>query len=233
MRLHDIEEDDLPYKIRLNLEKYKKSLNKKSVHHLDTETTKPGKKSLSTGRKPIKHKIDTNISHVSVVGGDMITVRNKDKKVDIKKGLEDSLVDSLSSKSKSNTRNKSKESSSKNNMSCSNGDSMKALDDIMPIPVKKASNQNFVLKKQNIKFKPLRTRLKNKPQRQDKLNITRDTSEDYKSLPQKLSENTEQTLTNGRLVKQSRNKVIEAFAPAELNNMISNGKPVLKNNFFA
>ena len=35
----------------------------------------------------------------------MITVRNKNKKIDIKKGLEDSLIDSMSNKSKSNTGN--------------------------------------------------------------------------------------------------------------------------------
>jgi hypothetical protein len=65
------------------------------------------------------------------------------------------------------------------------------------------------------------------------MTIERDESSDYKSMPQKISETTEQTLTNGRLLKQSRNKVIESFAPAELNEMIAKGKPVLKNNFFA
>jgi len=141
MRLHDIQEEDLPYKIRMNLDKYKKSL-KKNIN-LETERQKSlrntennmstdrmssegstaeinhrsrteerndkdkGKKSLSTGRNK-KHKIDTNLSHVPVAGGDMITVRNKAKKVNIKKGLENSLLDSLSNKSKSNTRNAEK-----------------------------------------------------------------------------------------------------------------------------
>lgn len=117
MRLHNIEEDDLPYKIRMSLEKYKKTLNKNSVHNMETETTKSGNKSLSTGRKPVKRNIDTNISHVPVIGGDMITLRNKDKKVNIKRGLEESLLDSISSKSKSNTRNKDKENTARNDIS--------------------------------------------------------------------------------------------------------------------
>lgn len=155
MRLHDIQDDDLPSRIKANLDKYKKSLKKNveveterqksfrgksnnttfcknliflyhkiyfvgsieqissqgSLNNLKKNSRKDdkgkkdiSKKSLSTGRSK-KHKIDTNLSHVAVTGGDMITVRNKNKKVDIKKGLEDSLIDSMSNKSKSNTRN--------------------------------------------------------------------------------------------------------------------------------
>ena len=96
MRLYDIQDDDLPYKIRMNLEKYKKSLNKNSMHNIENSRT--GNKSLSTGRKPIKQRIDTEINHITVIGGDMITLRNKDKKVNIKKGMEDSIIESISSK---------------------------------------------------------------------------------------------------------------------------------------
>ena len=235
MTLHNIEEADLPPKIRKSFNKYMKSKNKQSTEdEFKLDSAKSGSKALSTGRKPIRHKIDTEINHVAV-GGDMITLRNKDKKVNIKKGLEDSLLDSLSSKSKSNTRNKDKNVSSKADLSLSNGgDSLQALDDIMPVSNKSKPSNGFVLKKHNIKFKPIRRGVKSKPKRQDnKLNITRDSSTDYKSLPQKISENTEQSLVNGQAVKQSRNKIIESFAPADLNNMISKGKSIMKNNFFA
>lgn len=235
MTLHNIEEADLPPKIRKSFDKYMKSKNKQSAKDFSLDSAKSGSKALSTGRKPIRHKIDTEINHVAVIGGDMITLRNKDKKVNIKKGLEDSLLDSLSSKSKSNTRNKDKNISSKADLSLSNGgDSLKLLDDIMPVSSKNKPSNGFVLKKHNIKFKPIRRGVKSKPKRQDnKLNITRDSSTDYKSLPHKISENTEQSLTNSNNVKQSRNKIIESFAPADLNNMISKGKSIMKNNFFA
>jgi len=208
MRLHEIEEDELPFKIRFNLEKYKKTLSKNSVHNINTDTTGTDAKSASTGRKPMKHKIDTNLSHVAVTGGDMVTLRNKDKKVNIKKGLEESVLDSLSSKSKSITRNKKKENSARVDLSTSNGDSMKALDDLMSGPsVKKQNNQNYVVKKHKITFMPVRNR---KPRRQDKLTNSRETSKDYNSMP-----------------------VTDPFAPSDLNNMISKGKSIMKNNFFA
>ena len=209
MGLHNIQEDDLPYKIRMNLEKYKKSLNNNSNNN--TEEEKSGNKSISTSRKPVKHKIDTDINHVAVTGGDMITLRNKDKKVNIKKGLENSILDNLSNKSKSNTRNKEKENNSKKDLGCSNGDSLKALDDLMSVQNKnksKNTNGNFVLKKNKITFKPIRGRLRNK----QKPNIpvaSKEVSTDYKSVPQKLTETTEQNLGNGRLVQQSRNKAKE------------------------
>jgi dual specificity tyrosine-phosphorylation-regulated kinase 2/3/4 len=235
MTLHNIDVADLPTKIRKNFEKYMRSKDKNSAKDLTLDSAKSGKKALSTGRKPVKHKIDTDIFHVAEADRDMVTLRNKDKKVNIKKGLEDSLLDSLSSKSKSNTRNKEKHLSSKADFSLSNGgDSLQALDDIMPISTSKKTNNGFVLKKNNIKFKPIRRGMKSKAKRQDnKLNLTRDSSADYKSLPHKISEHTEQSLANGQTVKQSRNKIIESFAPAELNNMISKGKSILKNNFFA
>lgn len=236
MRLHDIHEDDLPYKIRMNLEKYRKSLNKNSIHRVDEESTRTGNQSASTGRKQIKRKIDTNINHVAVIGGDMVTVRNKDKKVNIKKGMEESLLDSISNKSKSNTRNKEKKdtSSSRKDLTISNGgDSLKALDDLMSVQQpKKNTNVNCIMRKKNIKFNPVRGRLKKKDKQPKLIIAPRDISADYKSMPQKLSETTEQNLANGRKVLQSRNKVKECFAPAELNNMISGEKPVLRNNFF-
>jgi len=64
----------------------------------------------------------------------------------------------LSNKSKSITRNKDKSKSSKQDLTLSNGgDSLKALDELMSVPIqKKVANNNFVLKKNNIKFKPIR-----------------------------------------------------------------------------
>ena len=134
MTLHNIEEQDLPRAIKKNYKEYMKSKNKKSTSDLQPESARAGTcKTLSTGRKQIHHKIETDISHVPVSGGDMVTLRNKDKKVNIKKGLEDSLLDSLSSKSKSITRNKDKHQTSKADLSHSNGnDSLQALDELMP-----------------------------------------------------------------------------------------------------
>ena len=85
---------------------------------------------------------------------------------------------------------------------------MKALDDLMSGPsVKKQNNQNYVVKKHKITFMPVRNR---KPRRQDKLTNSRETSKDYNSMP-----------------------VTDPFAPSDLNNMISKGKSIMKNNFFA
>jgi len=61
-----------------------KSKNRKSSKNLNTTSPKSGSKTLSTGRKPVKHNINTEINHISIVGGDLITLRNKDKKVNIK-----------------------------------------------------------------------------------------------------------------------------------------------------
>lgn len=196
MRLHDIQDDDLPYKIRMSLEKYKKTLNKNSVHNI--ENNRAVNKSLSTGRKAIKQNIDNQISHVAVTGGDMITFRNKNKQVKNKNLKDDSLIEDISSQSKSNTRNKDKQTSSKNNLSTSNGgDSIKALDDLIAgAAMKKANNQNYVLKKSKITFKPIRNRIKNKATRGDNQNSGRDVSADYKSMPQKISESTESHLGN-------------------------------------
>lgn len=150
-------------------------------------------KPLSTGRKPAKQKIVTEINHVAVAG-DMITLRNKDKKVNIKKGIEESLIDSINIKA-NNTRNKEQPTTSKNDLSVSNGgDSMKQLDDLMSAGLaKKPSNQNFVLKKNTITFKPLRNRFKNKAIRKENADDT-DFSADYKSVPQKISETAENHL---------------------------------------
>ena len=100
------------------------------------------------------------------------------------------------------------------------------------IPKQKPTNKNFVLKKNKITFKPIRNRIKNKAKREDNRSNKRDVSADYKSMPQKISESTENQL-DSLAAQQSRNKVQESFAPADLNNMISKGKQVLKNNFFA
>ena len=160
----------------------------------------------------------------------MITLRNKDKKVNIRKGIEDSLLENIISNN--NTRNKEELKGSKNDLSVSNGgDSMKKLDDLMSWGLnKKPSNQNFVLKKNTITFKPLRNRFKNKSKRQDNKE-SEEWSADYKSMPQKISESAENHL--GWLIsKQSRNKAQESFAPADLNKMINKEKSILRNNFF-
>ena len=199
MTLHNIEIHELPKNIRKNFEKFMKNKNKKASK--DPTSPKSGSKTLSTSRKPVKHKINTEISHVPVVGGDMITLRNKDKKVNIKKGLENSLLDSLSSKSKSNTRNKDKSKSSKAEISLSNGgDSLKALDELMGVPAPKKVDNSFILKKHNIKFKALRGGgLKRKSRKRDR-----------------VSENAEkQVLNKSKPLKQSRNIIMESFGPAD------------------
>ena len=203
-------------------------MNKESSNNAEN---KAESKPLSTGRKPTKQKIITQINHVAVAG-DMITLRNKDKKVNIKKGIEESLIENLNLKT-NHTRNKELPTNSKNDLSVSNGgDSMKQLDDLMSVGLaKKPSNQNFVLKKNTITFKPLRNRFKNKAIRKENVE-NKDCSMDYKSMPHKISETAENNL-GWLIAKQSRNKAQESFAPAELNNMINKEKPILRNNFFA
>jgi len=202
MTLHNIEVEELPPKIKVKFDEFMKS-KKRSERKLNSKNSKSGIKNLSTGRKPVKRKIDTEINHVPVIGGDMITMRNKDKKVNINKGLENSILDSLSSKSKSNTRNKSKNKRSKADLSLSSaGDSLKALDDLMGIPrTKKAENtNNFIVKKTNIKFKPLRRGgLK------------------HRAKKDRITENTEKKVLQSKKIKQSRNKNADSFAPSELN----------------
>jgi serine/threonine protein kinase len=262
MRLHDIQEDDLPYKIKMSLEKYKKSIKKnheaeterqkslRTNHENDdnmssqgsltnkkrksrTEERQPkskNKMSLSTGRSK-KHKIDTELSHVSVMGGDVSTVRNKTKQVNIKKGMENSLLDSLSSKSKSNTRNNER-LKKKQDLSKSNGDSMKALDELMGnyVVSKKQTNtnQSYVVQKHKIKFKPIRSRIKSKNKTKDKSPMTRVIMNNYKSVPNKVSNATESGINKGRQVQPSRNKMKESLVIKD-----SKGKHILKNNFFA
>ena len=67
---------------------------------------------------------------------------------------------------------------------------MKQLDDLMSCGLnKKPSNQNFVLKKNTITFKPLRNRFKNNAKRQE--DKAQEVNTDYKSVPQKISESAE------------------------------------------
>lgn len=253
MRLHDIQEEDLPFKIKMSLEKYKKSIknnfnleserqksmrtntnNLDSTDHISSnaslssqkkrsrtqerDSRKNSKKSLSTGRSKNKHNINTNLTHISVTGGDMVTVRNnKAKHVNIKKGLENSLTESLSNKSKSNTRNNEKAKKG-TDIDRSNEDSMKALDELMGNPVisKPSNNQGYVVQKNKIKFKPIRSRVKNKPNKQDK------------SPMNKISQATESNFTKGLMIPQSRNKMKESQ-----NQESAKGKGIMKNNFFA
>lgn len=184
----------------MNFEKFLKSKNKKSSKDLHPTSPKSGSKTLSTSRKLVKHKINTEINHVPVVGGDMITLRNKDKKVNITKGLENCLLGTSSNKSKSNTRNKDKSTSSKQDLTLSNGgDSLKALDDLMGVPIPKKQENGFVLKKTNIKFKSLRRGgLKNKSRKRDKITGAAE----------------KKVLSKGRPTKQSRNNMMESFGPA-------------------